>query len=419
MNKKLPFDKKFIEEIAKKYPTPFYLYDEKAIRENARALNEAFSWVDGYKNYFAVKVNPNPYIVKLLKEEGMYIDCSSMAELLLAEKLGYKGEQIMFTSNDTPWQEFKKATELGAIINFDDISYIEYYEQNVGKLPELVSFRYNPGPRKSGNVIIGEPKEAKYGLTYEQIFEAYKIAKQKGVKRFGLHTMVVSNELDMNAHIETAHMMFELASEISEKVGIVVEFINLGGGYGIPYKPTDKKIDLDSLSLSIKTLYEEVFMSSSTKPRIIMEHGRYVTGPYGYFITRVIHKKDTYKKYIGVDGTVVSFYRIVVNKGYHEISVLDHEYEANDHIYDVVGSLCENNDKFAIDRDLPKIEIGDILVVHNGGAHARALSTDYNAKLRPAELLLRENGQVFQIRRAETVDDYFATLDFEGLSDFK
>lgn len=416
----LPFDKKFIEEISKKYPTPFYIYDESQLIQRAQILGNAYSWSNHYKNYFAVKANPNPYVLKILKTLGMGVDCSSLPELLLAEKAGFVGEDIIFSSNNTPWEEYQKATKLGAIINFDDISHIEYFEKNVGKLPEIVSFRYNPGPRRAhGNEIIGHPEEAKYGLTYEQIFEAYTKIKERGVKRFGIHTMVVSNELSIDAHAETASMMFEIMNEITEKLDIHFEFINLGGGYGVPYRPTDKAIDINQLSSRIKSLYDEAFKSVNSKPIIIMEHGRYVAAPAGYFITKVRHMKHTYKDYVGVDASITNFFRIAVNQGFHEVTVLGKEGQENSLTYDVVGSLCENNDKFAIDRKLPKIEVGDILVIHNAGGHGYALTSNYNGKLRPAELLFRDNGEILQIRRAETVDDYFATLDFSGLVDFK
>ncbi len=419
MNNKLPFDKKFIEEISKKYPTPFYLYDEKGLRETAKNLYKAFSWSPGFKNFEAIKTNPNPYILKILKEVGMGADASSLTELMLAEKVGFKGEEIMFSSNNTPYQEYQKASELGAIINLDDITHIEYVEKHLGKLPNLISFRYNPGPRRTGNAIIGDPKEAKYGLTYEQIFEAYKIAKSKGVKRFGLHTMVVSNELEANAHIETANMMFTLAVSISKEVGIEFEFINLGGGYGIPHRPTDMAIDVDRVSEEIKKLYEKSFQGLNSKPLVCLELGRFVVGSNGYLITKVRHFKHTYKEYAGLDASMADFMRPALYGAYHHISIMGKEDESLDHTYDVVGSLCENNDKFAIDRKLPKLDIGDIAVIQDVGGHGRAMGFNYNGKLRPAELLLRENGQVVQIRRAETVDDYFATLDFEGLSDFK
>lgn len=420
MNKKrLPFTKSQIEEIIRKYPTPFYIYDEKAIRENAKKFYEAFSWVNnlpagrqGFKNYFAVKALPNPSILKILKEEGMGVDCSAMAELVLAEKVGFSGEDIMFTSNDTPYEEFKKAFELGAIINLDDITHIPILEKAAG-IPETICFRYNPGPLREGNRFIGNPSEAKYGMTREQLFKAYKTLKEKAVRSFGLHTMVVSNELSVNSLIETAKMLFELVVEISKKVGIKFEFVNLGGGIGIPMKPEEKAVDLELLSSKIKKHYEDLIVKNGLDPlRIVYECGRMVTGPYGYLVTTAIHTKDTYKKYIGVDACMANLMRPGMYGAYHHETVLGKEDAPLTQTYDVVGSLCENNDKFAIDRKLPKIDIGDIIVIHDTGAHGHTMGFNYNGKLRSAELLLKPGGSVEQIRRAETLDDYFATLDF-------
>ncbi|OGE19241.1 diaminopimelate decarboxylase [Candidatus Daviesbacteria bacterium RIFCSPHIGHO2_02_FULL_41_10] len=414
--KKLPFNKNEVEEIIKKYPTPFHIYDEKEIRENARRFYQAFSWALDFKNYFAVKALPNPHILRILKEEGMGNDCSSLPELILAEKVGFKGEEIMFTSNDTPVKEFTKAKELGAIINLDDISHIPFLEETAG-IPETICFRYNPGPSRqhSGNSIIGDPKEAKYGLTKPQLFEAYQIMKDKGVKRFGLHTMVVSNELNVDALAETAAMLFDLAVEINQQLGIKLEFVNLGGGVGISYKPDQEAVDLEVLSKKIRAFYQEKIVKNGLDPlRIVMECGRMVTGPYGYLVTKVIHEKHTYKKYIGVDACMANLMRPALYGAYHHETILGKENALKDHVYDVTGSLCENNDKFAIDRKLPKVEIGDILVIHDTGAHGHAMGFNYNGKLRSAELLLQSDGKVKQIRRAETVDDYFATLDFPG-----
>lgn len=407
--KKLPFNKKQIEEIIKKYPTPFYIYDEKGIRENAKRFYKAFSWAPNFKNYFAVKACPNPYILKILKEEVMGTDCSSMPELIMAEKVGIKGENIMFSSNNTPAREFKKAKDLGAIINLDDITHIEMLEKSVG-VPEIICFRYNPGPlRKSGvNTIIGKPEEAKYGMTKKQLFDAYKIMKGKGVKRFGLHTMVVSNELDVNALAETANMLFDLAAELHEKLGIKLEFVNLGGGIGIPYKLDQKAVDLELLS-------KKIIKNGLDGLKIFYECGRMITGPYGYLVTTVIHEKHTYKDYIGVDACMANLMRPGMYGAYHHETVLGKENAPRSHTYDVVGSLCENNDKFAIDRKLPKIDMGDIIVIHDAGAHGYAMGFNYNGKLRSAELLLKVDGTAEMIRRAETVDDYFATLDFSKL----
>lgn len=415
-NKTLPFDKQFIEKVIKDYPTPFHIYNEKGIRENAGKFYKSFGWVSGgFKNYFAVKANPNPYILKIVKEEGMGVDCSSLPELILAEKTGFAGEEIMFTSNDTPAREFTKAKELGAIINLDDITHIEMLEQTAG-IPKIICFRYNPGPMREGNRIIGNPVEAKYGLTKEQLFEGYKIMKDKGVKRFGLHTMVVSNELDINALAETAAMLFDLVVEISKEVGIKFEFVNLGGGVGIPYKPDQEAVDLEELSKRIKNFYEEKIVKNNLDPlRVVMECGRMITGPYGYLVTTVIHEKHTYKEYIGLDASMANLMRPALYGAYHHETILGKEDAFLDHVYDVTGSLCENNDKFAIDRKLPKVEIGDILVIYDTGAHGYAMGFNYNGKLRSAELLMKPDGKVEMIRRAETIDDYFATLDFSGI----
>lgn len=414
---RLPFNKQKIEEIMKVYPTPFYIYDEKGTRENIRRFIKAFSRWPDFKNYFAVKACPNPYILKILKEEGMGADCSSLPELILAEKVGLKGEEIMFSSNDTPPGEFKKAGELGAIINLDDITFIEGLEREVGIL-ELICLRYNPGPitEIKGNPIMGNPEEAKFGMTKEQIFEAFEILKKKGAKRFGLHTMLVSNGLNPNVLAAVAEMMFDLAQEVYSKTKIKVEFVNLGGGIGIPYKPEEKAVNLGELSERIRNLYEKIIVKNNFSPvKLVMECGRMVTGHYGYLVTKVIHEKHTYKEYIGVDASMANLMRPGMYGAYHHISVLGKEDLACDNVYDVVGSLCENNDKFAINRKLPKIEIEDIIVIHDVGAHGHAMGFNYNGKLRSAELLLKEDGKVEQIRRAETIDDYFATLDFSKI----
>ena len=417
MTKSLPFSKTEIEQIMQKYPTPFHLYDEQAIRENARELLAAFSWAPGFKEYFAVKAAPNPYLLKILKEEGFGADCSSLAELILADKSGITGENIMFSSNDTPADEFRKAKELGAIINLDDISHIEYLEQHAG-LPELLSFRYNPGPVRSGNAIIGLPQEAKYGLTRKQLLEGYQIVRDKGVKRFGLHTMVVSNELDPYSFIGTAEMLFDLVVEIYQTTGIKIEFVNFGGGIGIPYRPEEKRVDLNLISREIKRAYEEKIKGAGLEPvRITMELGRMITGPFGYLVSTVLHKKEIYKNYAGLDACMADLMRPGLYGAYHHITVLGKENWPHDHIYDVTGSLCENNDKFAIDRKLPEIMPGDIAVIHDTGAHGHAMGFNYNGKLRSAELLLKPNGDVQLIRRAETLDDYFSTLDFNGLDE--
>lgn len=413
MNKKiLPFTKEKIEEIIKEYPTPFHIYDEKGIRENAKKLIKAFSIFPYFKEYFAVKANPNPQLIKIFKEIGFGLDCSSMAELIIAERSGITGENIMFTSNDTPVEEFIKAKDLGAIINLDDITHIDFYEKYCG-IPELICFRYNPGYLREGNAIIGKPEEAKYGLTKTQLFEAYNIMKNKGTKRFGLHTMIVSNELNPDYFIETGRMLFELIVEITEKVGIRFEFVNLGGGLGIPYKPDQKDLDIFYIANGIKKHYDNYIEKNKLSPlKIFLESGRYITGPYGYLITKAIHYKNTYKNYIGVDACMAHLMRPAIYGAYHHITVLGKENNTKIKKYDIVGSLCENNDKFAIDRELPEIEIDDILVIHDTGAHGYAMGFNYNGKLRCKEILLKNNGSVELIRRSETIDDYLATVWF-------
>jgi diaminopimelate decarboxylase len=416
--KLLPFTKKQIEKIIEKYPTPFHIYDEKAIRENANDFKKAFAWNDGFKEFFAVKAAPNPYLLKILHKEGFGADCSSLAELIMAQKTGITGEEIMFSSNDTPAAEFVKARELNATINLDDITHISYLEQYAG-LPELICFRYNPGPLKKGNVIIGHPEEAKYGFTREQLLEGYKICKAKGIKRFGIHTMVASNELDAAYHVETAEILFQLIADISRQLKIRFEFVNLSGGVGIPYRPEQQRIDLNAMSRGIKEKYEKIIVANGLAPiKIFRECGRYITGPYGYLISRVLHIKDTYKKFAGLDASMANLMRPAFYGAYHHITVMGKEKQPHNILYDVTGSLCENNDKFAIDRPLPKLESGDIIVIHDAGAHGHAMGFNYNGKLRSAELLLRENGEVVQIRRAETIADYLATLDFSGLNNF-
>lgn len=410
--KTLPFSKARLEEIIAQYPTPFHIYDEQAIRANARRLLAAFSWAPQFKEYFAVKATPNPAILTMLREEGIGADCSSLPELLLSDMAGIKGENIIFSSNDTPAEEFQKARELGAIINLDDISHIAFLEKHAG-IPEIISFRYNPGPlMQSGNTIIGYPEEAKYGLTKAQILEAYRIMKDKGVKRFGIHTMVISNELNPDCFIGTANMMFDLIVELKQQVGIDMEFVNFGGGIGIPYKPEQEAVNLEYVGEGIKKAYEEKIVGNGLQPlRISMECGRMITGPYGYLVATVLHKKDTYKQYVGLDACMANLMRPALYGSYHHITVVGKENAPLDHKYDVTGSLCENNDKFAIDRQLPAIDIGDRIVIHDAGAHGFAMGFNYNGKLRSAELLLQENGDVKLIRRAETIADYFATLD--------
>jgi diaminopimelate decarboxylase len=417
--KQLPFTEAQIKDIIATYPTPFHIYDEKGMIEYARKFNAAFSWNPGFKEFYAIKAAPNPYLMKILKAQGFGIDCSSLAELHIAERVGMRGEDIMFTSNDTTAEEFRKAMELGAIINLDDIEHISFMEKNAG-LPELVCFRYNPGALKDGNMIIGNPEDSKYGFTREQMFEGYKILIEKGVKRFGIHTMVASNELDPDYFVETAEIVFDLIAELSAKYGIRFEFANLGGGIGIPYKNEHKPVDLEYMSAGIKKSYEKNIVGNGLAPlKIFFEAGRAITGPFGFLISRVLHVKDTYKKYIGLDASMQNLMRPALYGAYHHITVLGKEGQPCNKMYDVTGSLCENNDKFAINRLLPETNPGDILLIHDTGAHGHSMGFNYNGKLRSAELLLRENGEVVLIRRAETIEDYFATLDFKGLPGFK
>ena len=409
--KNLPFTKSELEKIVEKYPTPFHIYDEAAIRENARKMKDAFSWMPGFKNYYAVKACPNPSILKILKEEGFGADCSSLPELILAEKAGITGENIMFTSNDTPADEFKEAKRLNAIINLDDIIHIETLE-NSTELPELICFRYNPGSSRKGNVIIGHPEEAKYGLTKDQILEAYPIMKKKGVTRFGLHTMVASNELDPDYIVDTARMLFELSVELKEKADIRIEFVNMGGGIGIPYRPEEKEMDLYYVSDEIKKIYNKMIIPAGLDPlKIVFESGRMITGPFGYLVSTVRQVAEKYKTYAGLDSCMTNLMRPALYGAYHHITVPGKENLPMDNTYDVAGSLCENNDKFAIDRKLPKLETGDLIVIHDTGAHGHAMGFNYNGKLKSAEILLQEDGSVKMIRRAETMDDYFSTLN--------
>lgn len=411
--KTIPFSAEKLQEIIAQYPTPFHIYDEKAIVANVRRLIRAFSWAPSFQEYFAVKAAPTPALLNLLQQEGVGADCSSLPELILAELAGMKGESIMFTSNDTPAQEFVKARSLGAVINLDDITHIDFLDKTAG-MPEMISFRYNPGPlQKTSNTIIGTPEEAKYGLTREQLFDAYRMAKEKGVKRFGIHTMVISNELNPDCFIATAQMMFDLAVEIKEKLGIRIELVNFGGGIGIPYRPEDTAVDLEYVGQGIEQAYKNTIEKNGLAPlKIALELGRSITGPYGYLVSTVLHKKEIYKNYIGLDACMANLMRPALYGSYHHITVIGKENAPLDHIYDVTGSLCENNDKFAIDRALPKIDIGDIIVIHDAGAHGHAMGFNYNGKLRSAELLLKKDGSVEMIRRAETIEDYFATMIF-------
>lgn len=421
MSSDFPLSHSQLVELAKKFPTPFYIYDEKAIRENVKYFYKAFSIFPSFTEYFAVKALPNPYILKVLESEGCGGDCSSLPELMLCEKSGITGRRIMFTSNDTPAQEFVYAQKLGAIINLDDITHIGFLKNALGgKLPDTICFRYNPGPLKEGgNSIIGKPEEAKYGLTKEQMIHAYKICKAEGVKHFGIHTMVASNELNPDFFVDTARIVFELILEVQKECGVNIEFADLGGGVGIPYRPGQKKVDLDYVAKGIKVLYDKMIVPAELDPlKLCFECGRPITGPYGWLVTKAIHEKNIYRNYIGVDASMADLMRPGMYGAYHEVTVSGKENAPKDYVYDVSGSLCENCDKFAVQRNLPKIEMGDLLIIHDAGAHGRAMGFNYNGKLRAGELLLRSDGTVKEIRRRETIEDYFATLDFEGLKNF-
>ncbi|MCH3916842.1 MAG: diaminopimelate decarboxylase [Spirochaetia bacterium] len=411
----LPCSDEKLLSLAQQIQTPFYLYDEKAIIDNAKAFLDAFAWAPSFRNYYAVKACPNPSILKRLFDLGYGADCSSLPELLLSHKCGLSGERIMMTSNDTPDEEFVKAYELGAVINLDDITHIEAMEHALGRVPSTICFRYNPGAERTGNAIIGNPVESKYGLTSKQITEAYRIMKKKGCQRFGLHTMVASNELNPEYIVETAHMIFSLCLKIKEETGVRISFVDLGGGVGIPYKVDDKPMDIGYVSEKIHQLYDDIIIPAGLAPlEIAFELGRYITGPYGYLVSRVRHVTSKYKQYVGLDASMADLMRPALYGAYHHITVVGKEKLPKDHVYDVTGSLCENNDKFAIDRQLCKIEKGDILVLHDAGAHGHSMGFNYNAKLRPAEYLLAGDGTVRMIRRRQTIDDYFATLRFDG-----
>lgn len=413
MEKKAFVTREMVEEIAKKYPTPFHIYDERGIRENAKALKEAFSWNPGYKEFFAVKATPNPFLMDILRDYGCGCDCSSMTELMLSHALGIKGEDIMFSSNDTPAEEFLYAAELGAVINLDDITHIPFLEKLLGKLPKTLSCRFNPGGYFSlGTDIMDNPGDAKYGFTKEQMFEGYRLLLEKGVENFGIHSFLASNTVTNEYYPTLARQLFELAVELKEKTGAHITFINLSGGIGTPYRPEQEPNDIRVIGESVRRVFEEVLVPAGMGDvAIYTELGRFMMAPYGHLVTRVIHEKHIYKEYLGVDACAVNLMRPAMYGAYHHITVLGKEEQPCDHVYDVVGSLCENNDKFAIDRKLPGVEIGDYLAIHDTGAHGFSMGYNYNGKLKSAELLLREDGTVQLIRRAETPRDYFATFD--------
>ena len=413
MMSKLPFvTKEQIEEIVKTYPTPFHIYDEKGIRENARRLKEAFSWNKGFKEYFAVKATPNPSILKILKEEGCGTDCSSLTELMMSEKCGFSGSEIMFSSNDTPAEDFEFASKIGATINLDDITHIDFLNKIVG-IPEKICCRFNPGGKFAiSTTIMDNPGDAKYGLTRPQMTEAFKKLKELGVKEFGIHSFLASNTVTNEYYPTLAEILFKVAVELKEETGVHIGFINLSGGIGVPYTPDKEPNDIMIIGEGVRKAYEKILVPAGMGDvKIFTELGRFMLAPYGHLVTKVIHQKHIHKEYIGVDACAVNLMRPAMYGAYHHITVLGKENSPCDYMYDVTGSLCENNDKFAIDRKLPKIDIGDYLVIHDTGAHGFAMGYNYNGKLKSAELLLREDGSVLQIRRAETPSDYFATLD--------
>ena len=403
-----------LREIERTYPTPFYLYDEKGIRENAARLKQAFSWNRGYKEYFAVKATPNPFLLNILKDMGCGTDCSSMTELMMSRACGFSGSDIMFSSNDTPPEEFAYAEKLGAIINLDDITHIQCLEETLGHVPETISGRFNPGGLfKISNDIMDNPGDSKYGMTAEQIGQAFKILKEKGAKHFGIHAFLASNTVTNEYYPMLAKILFELAVKLKEETGVHIAFINLSGGIGIPYRPDQEPNDILAIGDGVRRVYEEILVPAGMDDvALCTELGRFMMGPYGALVTKAIHEKHTYKEYVGVDACAVNLMRPAMYGAYHHITVMGREDEPCTRMYDVVGSLCENNDKFAIDRMLPEIKKGDLLFIHDAGAHGFAMGYNYNGKLKSAELLLKEDGTVEMIRRAETPEDYFATFDF-------
>ena len=415
--KKVPFvTKEQVEKLAETYPTPFHIYDEKGIRNTVRSINKAFAWNKGFKEYFAVKATPLPGILKIMKEEGCGTDCSSYPELLLSDVCGFKGHDIMFSSNDTPVKDMQEAYKLGAIINLDDFTMIDFLEQ-VAAIPETICCRFNPGGVFAlGNDIMDNPGDSKYGMNRDQLREAFKILKAKGVKYFGIHAFLASNTVTNGYYPELARQLFQLAVDMKKETGVAVDFINLSGGVGIPYRPEQTPNDIAAIGEGVRKVYEEVLTPAGMgNVALFTEMGRFVTGPYGGLVTKVLHFKHIYKEYVGVDACAANLMRPAMYGAYHHITVLGKENEPCDHTYDVTGGLCENNDKFAIDRKLPKIDKGDYLFIHDTGAHGSAMGYNYNAKLWCAELLLKEDGSVELLRRAETEKDYFATLDFTGL----
>lgn len=408
--KRIPLNEQALQALLAQYPTPFYLYDEAGIRASVAALNHAFAWSPGFLNYFAVKATPNPHILRIIADAGSGLDCSSLPELILAERTNVGGARVMFTSNNTPAEEFHAASRLGAIINLDDVGHLDLLAQEVG-LPDQISFRYNPGPARDGNAIIGKPIESKFGCTYAQLCTGYLRAREHGVRRFGIHTMLASNERDTSYFVTTARMIFTVINRLRSEHGITIDFANLGGGIGIPYRPEEAPANLGQIAAGIRAAYDELIAPFQERPLTLMyECGRLITGPHGYLVTRVRHIKETYRTYAGVDACMADLMRPGMYGVYHHITAPCCGDAPHSLRYDVTGSLCENNDKFAIDRKLPPLTRGDVLVIHDVGAHGRAMGFNYNGKLRPAELLLQSDGAIRLIRRAETIEDYFATL---------
>ena len=420
MEKETFVTKEQLDQITAQYPTPFHLYDEKGIRENARALYQAFAWNPGYREFFAVKATPTPAILKILKEEGCGVDCSSLTELMLSDRCGFAGEQIMFSSNDTPPEEFRLAAKLGATINLDDFTHIDFLQKTIGYIPETISCRYNPGgtfqlgESEEGFQVMDNPGDAKYGFTRAQLTEGFRKLKQLGAKRFGLHAFLASNTISNDYYPALARILFQTAVELQKETGCHIAFINLSGGIGIPYRPEQPKNDIAVIGAGVRKAYEEILTPAGMGDvAIYTELGRFMLGPYGCLVTKATHEKHTYKEYIGVDACAANLMRPAMYGAYHHITVMGKEHLPCDHKYDITGSLCENNDKFAIDRMLPKIEMGDTLVIHDTGAHGFAMGYQYNGKLRSAEVLLCEDGSTRPIRRAETPEDYFATMIFD------
>ena len=409
-----------LQEIVQTYPTPFHLYDERGIRENARALYRTFSWNPGFREYFAVKATPNPQILKLLKEEGCGVDCSSLCELLMAQRCGFSGEEIMFSSNDTPAEEFALAAQLGATINLDDLTHVDFLKDTIGYIPKKISCRFNPGgtfqlgESKEGFQVMDNPGEAKYGMTRAQLIEAFRRLKALGAEEFGIHAFLASNTLSNDYYPALARILFQLAVEVREETGCNVTFLNLSGGVGINYRPDQPANDISAIGAGVRRAYEEILVPNRMGDvSLCTELGRFMLAPYGHLVTRVIHQKHTYKEYIGVDACAANLMRPAMYGAYHHITVMGREDAPCDHKYDVTGALCENNDKFAVDRMLPEIHIGDLLVIHDTGAHGHAMGYQYNGRLRSAEVLLQEDGSTRLIRRAETPEDYFATAIWE------